>query len=83
MEKKEVKNFVFAVSFMSFISSSIIGGMFLGYYLGKWVGEFFGLGAYVKVIGLALGMFFSFWSVMKHIKTQFTVNKDKKDDVNL
>lgn len=80
-KKEKIKEIFLAFSFMSFISSSIVGCMALGYFAGKWLEEIFPIYPVGRLGGLLLGMFLAIFTVVKNIREKFINNSKGKDDV--
>lgn len=75
-KKDKIKEIVLALSFMSFISSSLIGSMALGYFAGKWLEGYFDIYPTGRIVGIVLGTAIAVWTIAKHIKAKF-IDGDK------
>lgn len=77
--KDKLKDIFLAFSFVSFVSSSIIGCMALGYFAGSYLETVFEIYPAGRIAGLVLGMFLAIWTVASQIKTKFIDNDRDKE----
>lgn len=75
-KKGKIKEIALALSFMSFISSSLIGSMAMGYFAGKWLEGYFAIYPAGRIGGVVLGTAIAVWTIAKHIKAKF-IDGDK------
>jgi F0F1-type ATP synthase assembly protein I len=68
-----------AFAFVSFVSSTLIGCMVVGYFAGIWVDNHFGTYPSGRVGGVALAVALAVWAVVMHLREYFIKHpKDKE-----
>jgi F0F1-type ATP synthase assembly protein I len=78
-EKDKFKDLSIALSFLSFVSSTFIGCLAMGYFTGQWLDEKFSFAPRATIAGLFGGATLAVWAVVSRIKASFLPkHKDKK-----
>lgn len=76
--KEGWRDLVYAISFTSFVGSTFIALIFIGYFIGVWFDENYLTAPYGKMIGIIFSVGFASYSIYKHIRRYFLkLDKDK------
>jgi F0F1-type ATP synthase assembly protein I len=76
--KGDWRNVFLAFSFVSFVSSTLIGSLALGYFAGKWVDDEMAAYPAGRIGGLALGLAMAVWTIVRHLRDNFIKISEKK-----
>ncbi|MDR3349149.1 MAG: hypothetical protein LBO03_06060 [Acidaminococcales bacterium] len=68
-----------AFSFMSFVSSTLIGCLISGYFAGKWVDGRFAVYPAGRIGGVVCGMVVAVWAIARHLKDNFVKHAKKRE----
>ncbi len=78
--KDEFQKVVVALSFITFVTSTFIGCLILGYYAGSYCDDLFSSYPKGRIGGLVAGMVIAAVSIYKHLKFNFIDTDREKHD---
>ncbi len=76
----DIKRIIKALSFVTFVSSTLVGCLLLGYFLGGYADDFFSIRPKGRLIGLICGIILAVYSIYKHLRFNFIDSHEEKDD---
>ncbi len=76
--KNDVKRLVSALSFATFTSSTMIGCIAAGFFVGRWAEGRFLSSPFGKIGGLVFGALLGMYSIFKYIRDNFSDKKKEK-----
>ncbi|MDR2007131.1 MAG: hypothetical protein LBP78_07825 [Acidaminococcales bacterium] len=68
-----------AFSFVSFVSSTLIGCLIFGYFAGKLVDESFAVYPAGRIGGVICGMIVAVWAIAQHLKDNFIKRAKRRE----